>query len=501
MSTKREPPRATNLREQIASTVRRTIDVVESSLTRWIEDRSPIGFRRTEIELAGVMRELADGIAKVVLIAIVGDDEFSARCSSACRGSGDFRGGGKRTVAVTLLGGGKARVQTPYLKPDHRGRPGLPRKSGGRGRGGSGVYPVLAALGISFGVTPALAGEITRQVADSDSVRTGRAALARRGIDLGHKQTLRIVRLFGGRAVEQRAGWLTATLEAPPQSGPLSGQRVVVSVDGGRIRERVVKRGRRSKKTGHHRYDGLWREPKLFTIYTIDDKGQVRESFRPIIDGTMEDCNGVFSMLASYLRGLGAHEAKHLEFVGDGAIWIWERVDAAVELIGVPKNRVVQIVDWYHAVEVLGEVADLQKTWSEKARKAWVRRAKRRLHAGDIGALMKLFDQIAIGRATAEINTHRAYFVRNTNRMRYRAFKRRRFPIGSGGVESAIRRVINMRMKGCGTFWLRDNAEVMLLLRSYLKADRFDDLVDWSIIQAASWWQSAGLSKPIREAK
>jgi hypothetical protein len=214
----------------------------------------------------------------------------------------------------------------------------------------------------------------------------------------------------------------------------------------------------------------------------------------------MEDCNGIFSMLVSYLRRLGAHEARHLEFVGDGALWIWERVDAAAELIGVPKNRVIQIVDWYHAVEVLGEVAVLRKSWSEKERKGWITRAKRRLFVGDIAGVMKLFDEISTIKIKEEVDTHRGYFTRNSHRMNYSSFKRSKFPIGSGGVESAIRRVINMRMKGCGTFWLRDNAEVMLLLRSYLKADRFDDLVDWSITVAASWWQSGGLSKPIQDA-
>ncbi len=35
---------------------------------------------------------------------------------------------------------------------------------------------------------------------------------------------------------------------------------------------------------------------------------------------------------------------------------------------------------------------------------------------------------------------------------------------------------------------LRENAEGMLLLRSYLKAGRFDDIIDWSIAKAADWW-------------
>ena len=38
-------------------------------------------------------------------------------------------------------------------------------------------------------------------------------------------------------------------------------------------------------------------------------------------------------------------------------------------------------------------------------------------------------------------------------------------------------------------FWLEVNAEGMLLLRSYLKADYLDALVDWSLTAAVPWWQ------------
>ena len=71
--------------------------------------------------------------------------------------------------------------------------------------------------------------------------------------------------------------------------------------------------------------------------------------------------------------------------------------------------------------------------------------------------------------------------------MQYSAFERACIPVGSGAIESAIRRVINMRMKSNGMFWLEANAQGMLL-RSYLKAEHFDRLVDWSIASASSWW-------------
>jgi hypothetical protein len=36
--------------------------------------------------------------------------------------------------------------------------------------------------------------------------------------------------------------------------------------------------------------------------------------------------------------------------------------------------------------------------------------------------------------------------------------------LGSGAIESSIRRVINLRLKGNGIFWLEENAEAILAL-------------------------------------
>lgn len=473
-------------------------------LEKWLDARSAVEFRAMELEVAALGREVADKVVEVVLRTIVSDREFQAQTAEAARAGaeGGLRDVDRRSVEVTLLGGSKVRVRVPYFRPKkNKKKTGRKRGTGRRGPGGAGLFPPLAALGICFGVTPALAGEIVRQVADSDSVRSGRAALARRGIDLGHKQTLRIVNGFGGRAIEQRDVWLAGALEQSPKSGPLRGKRVVVAADGGRIRERVALPGRPREETGHHRYEAPWREPKLFTIYIVDSQGAIVDTFRPIYDGTLENCDGAFARLAGYLKALGAHQARALALLGDGARWIWERADQLVEALGIPRNRVVQIVDWYHAVEVLGEVADAPARWSKDERERWLKQAKQALYAGRTKKLMELFDEVALGRRARAVNEHRQYFVKNADRMRYADFAAKKLPIGSGAVESAIRRVVNMRMKGTGTFWRHENAESMILLRCYLKTDRFDDLVDWSISTAAGWWKRPGLAVPTTPIK
>jgi hypothetical protein len=72
--------------------------------------------------------------------------------------------------------------------------------------------------------------------------------------------------------------------------------------------------------------------------------------------------------------------------------------------------------------------------------------------------------------------TEREYFVRNKHRMRYQVLKEQSLPIGSGAIESAIRRVVNLRLKGASIYWLEATAEAMLLLRAYYKAGRWNTL-------------------------
>lgn len=479
-----------DLPEQIRTTIETFARDVEGSLAQWRQARDPVAFRQMELEVAAASRKVADDLVAAILQDAVRDSDLQARASAAARQQGRYRTGGSREVTVTLLGGSQVPLRVEYLKPDRRGQPGRRRHSGGRGRGGTGLYPVLVVLGICFGVTPALAGEVCRQVADSDSVRAGQSALERRGIKLGHKQTQRVVNKFSTRAVQHRDKWLEQMRTEPASPGPLSGKRVVVGTDGGRIRERVpARQGRRRKETGHRKYQAPWREPKLFTIYVIGPDGKVEQQYQPVYDGTLGDCEQTFQMLWGYLKALGVQQASQLILVGDGANWIWERIAALVQGLEMAPERVVEVIDWCHAVGVLWEIVQARQSFTQADRERWVKRAKKWLYAGKITLLLEAIDALAVGRRAKEVSQHRDYFARNEKRMQYQSFVAAKLPIGSGMVESAIRRVINMRMKSNGMFWLEVNAQGMLLLRSYLKAGHFDALVDWSLSMAVPGWQ------------
>jgi len=354
---------ARDLREQIEQKVREFRQNVETRVDEWSAVRSPVEFRQMELAIAAEARALADGVTEVFLIERVRDVKLQAEATMAAFADRRFRHGGTRPAAVTLLGGSRITLgELVYAKPNRRRSPR--RRNRRRGKGGQGFYPVLAVLGVWFGATRALAGEVCRQVADSDSVRAGRAALDRHGADLGHKETLRLVNKLSARAVEQRNAWLQRAREERPTRGALRGRRVVIASDGGRLRARhPARHGRFRTKTGHRRYDAPWREPKLLTIYVIGEDGKVNDELLPLYDGTLGDADAIFDMLAGYLKALGAHEARELIIVGDGARWIWDRVPSLVERVGISDQKVRQVIDWCHVASVLHVIADVPASW------------------------------------------------------------------------------------------------------------------------------------------
>jgi len=85
------------------------------------------------------------------------------------------------------------------------------------------------------------------------------------------------------------------------------------------------------------------------------------------------------------------------------------------------------------------------------------------------------------GRNSKGLSVERNYFVRNKHRMCYQEISDHRLPIGSGAMESGIRRVVNLRMKVSCLYWLEKTAEAMLMLWSYYKSGR------WNLLKKRSF--------------
>ena len=342
------------------------------------------------------------------------------------------------------------------------------RRKGQRraGKRYAGVYAGLVLLGIYDRCTPALAAEVSLLAAMLGSLDEARDVLADRGVDLDIKTMRLIAYRYAARAR------LDHQIETTTFEDTVAGRRVVISSDGGRIRLREAKRGPKTKK-GRRRYTGAWREPKVLIIYVVDAEGKREASFAPVIDATLKGPDAVFALLRTYLQRLSITQADQVLFVADGAPWIWKRVPLLVQALGLAAKQVHELLDFYHAVQHLAQVAALRNDWSAQARSSWRTHQRRLLLRGQLEQVIAAIRDICRGRNSKAMRTQRDYFIKHQSRMAYAQLMAMKLPIGSGAIESTVRRVVNLRLKGPSIFWCRASAEAILLLRSYYKAGRW----------------------------
>ena len=146
--------------------------------------------------------------------------------------------------------------------------------------------------------------------------------------------------------------------------------------------------------------------------------------------------------------------------LGDGAPANWSQ-------FGLHFPNRVEVLDWYHAVEHLWAAA--RDRWGEDSTRveAWMEARKEELWEGEVAAVLTA---LRAGKGESEVH----YFETNRHRMRYAEFRAQGYPIGSGTVESACKRVIGARLKQAGMRWTRMGAQAVLSLRTQLLSGRWD---------------------------
>jgi hypothetical protein len=438
----------------------------------------PDGFAEVEQEIDQHYRQGAGHLAAALLGKVTSQAAMQQQAEQIRREAVMALGGPRpRRLQVRLLCGLLLFVSTCYCVP-RRGKPGRSKPPEQR----AGLYPELAALGFGKGCSPALQYTVARIVALSPSIAVAHQELARQGIHLDKKAVRRIAEQLGVQMLAWRQrellAWRAGML---PAGSELAGRRVVVQIDGGRVRIREKKpaRKKRQRRKGEReKFDTPWREPKVLTIFEIDAQGKMTRKHRqPLIDGTLLGPDHLAELLAYHLHRLGVAQAKLVVFVSDGAAWIWNRLDWVARRAGLAPSRTVCVLDFCHAAhhvslaledlggkeaprrETFGRLRKLLKNsrWEEVVEQlvAWAQSKPR---------------DSAVWTEIRYLNHHG-----QEGRLNYMTFRRRGIPSGSGAIESAIRRVINQRLKSNATYWLQENAEAMFAVRATLLCNRWEE--------------------------
>ena len=230
-----------------------------------------------------------------------------------------------------------------------------------------------------------------------------------------------------------------------PQDKPV----LVVAVDGAMAPVRPP--GGRTKKRG----PGFWREAKGFRLYLSCGDGRIDSLASWHQMESAEQLGKDLTVAASRI----ALENVEVALVGDGAAWVWSTMVGAF-----PQAH--QVLDYYHCCEHLWTVALLQQKDHETAQ-AWVDATLARLSMAQvshvIGGLRRT--QPASPEAALEIDKLIGYLSTHSHRLAYDEAKAKGLPIGSGGIESSNKHVVQARLKRSGAWWLEANGNGMLRLR------------------------------------
>ena len=439
---------------KISFSIKKAIENNESKFIEQLNKGDLYGFEESLFQLFQSMYNLA---AETYMSVSARQSEAAQRAKAAGKRLGKLV---RRPVKVQLRTGHYVEVEGLYAKkapPQHKGSRHALHLHWKVMRGASPAYYSQACL---FSVLcPSF--EVASQVLEIQGVRHNR--------DRIKELTRHLANHCKGRQA--------ALSRAPGES--LCGKRVVIGIDGGRTRTRQYN-GKANKK-GNATFDTPWVEPKMFVIDVLKDDGQVDWSCLPIY-GTLFGDDELMALLGEHLAGLQIARARQVQVVADGSPWIWNRVRAMLEKLGVRPEDITEMLDYYHASEYVGKiVSGLPKKFSKQAAelssmfKEWI-------WTGNIEAIVDKCEEI-FASPSKEIVRYVGYFQNNESRMHYADYQANKLMCGSGIIESGIRRVINLRFKNASAFWKRENVESLYFLRGTLLSFRWKIMMNNLICQ------------------
>lgn len=313
---------------------------------------------------------------------------------------------------------------------------------------GSGFAPLDAKLGLDNLCTSiAVRTKVARLAAWIPFERLSKELGIICGLHLSKNSCERIAELIGKQVKSERKRQEDAVISGNEVSPELSVGRLYIGIDG----------------TGVPMRGGGTRESKTGIIYQTRERGGKSVVVGAEYMATLErvDSFGEQVYARAFLRGV--EKANDVACLGDGASWIWRS-------FAHHYPDAVNVLDYYHASEHLGTVANAWYGEGTQAAKKWLKARQADLLSDCVDSVLrslrswKPYDDDA--REIRRLNLK--YFSANKNRMLYASLSANGYHIGSGLVESACKSVVGMRLKQSGMRWSQTGAEAMLNLRSLL---------------------------------
>ncbi len=229
------------------------------------------------------------------------------------------------------------------------------------------------------------------------------------------------------------------------------------------------------------RHTDGWHETKLMRVQAAGETGSV--CLAETVDKNR------FEEQLRESPGFAKLRKREVFWIADGAPWIWKMKDRLC-----PNAR--ELLDFYHVLEhgeaaasqAYGEVTSLVSCFKNALTYRLIWECK--------DAVFDLVKEHISYRPRKHVDKQRAqsfgkfldYLESNRERLDYRSFLERGWPIGNGEVESSHKSVLQKRMKLSGMMWSAKNAQRMAILRalrSSVGSLKFADVVFELIRKAA----------------
>jgi hypothetical protein len=193
-----------------------------------------------------------------------------------------------------------------------------------------------------------------------------------------------------------------------------------------------------------------WKMCHVGTVQRLRE-GKVQKEWTVARYGTMES----FGLhLGRTGLAMGVEKARRLIFLSDGLRANWQ-----ICLDHFPDA--LQILDFYHASERLGEFCGLYKN-PEKGQQRYEQWYPMFLDGEALQVIAEMKGDLNELSSKDEGWKHINYFSNNADRMNYHQYREENLPIGSGKVEGSCKYVIGKRFKGSGMRWKKsDNQKVL----------------------------------------
>jgi hypothetical protein len=453
----------------------------------------PSRLAELEHEVRGAFNRGADLVVAGLIALVMKQSGFDNACEQTRQNYHvPLARGRMRRLQIRLLGGLLVWVTSLYCEP----RRGRFRKADEKVPG---LHIELAQFGFGKGCSPALESRVSRQAALCPSLQFAQEELARDSLQMDVKTIARVTYQCGIGLLALRTYELMQwRLGELPAGKEFAGKRVSVQIDGGRTRIRgdlrpavreaektdeeglpVENAPGRSKKRPRQTFDAEWREPKLLTIFVHDEHGRMEKKSQALLDGTFLGPDAIAELIAMHLHRLGAARAASITFVADGAPWIWDRIATIVRLAKLDRVPIHEVLDCCHAAHHIS-LALAAMGQNDRERMPLYREHRTLLRNGQWRRVVEELTGLAeLDEVSEKARTEIAYLRKHgeAGRLQYPTFRKLGLPMGSGAIESGIRRVINLRLKNNGMFWREEHAEEMLQVRAQVISKRWDERV------------------------